>query len=136
TPVPAAAADRTSGLAPLAVTFSSAGTADADGDPLRYAWDFDADGTVDSTQPNPTYTYRQNGVFDATLNVTDSTGRSASASVRVIVGNQTPVVSFVTPVQGQPFAFGQTVTYQVSVTDDTPVDCARVSVTYVLGHEE
>ena len=136
TPIPVVAATPTSGLAPLTVTFSSAGTRDPDGDPLRYAWDFDANGTVDSTQRNPTFTYRRDGVFNATLNVTDRTGRAASASVRVVVGNATPVVSFVTPVEGQPFEFGQQVTYQVTVTDDTPVDCARVTVTYILGHEE
>jgi cytochrome c len=136
TPIPAVAATPTTGLAPLTVAFSSAGTRDPDGDALRYAWDFNADGTVDSRQRNPVFTYRRDGVFDATLNVTDRTGRSASASVRIIVGNAAPVVSFVTPVEGQPFAFGQQVTYQVSVTDDTPVDCSRVTVTFILGHEE
>ena len=28
-----------------------------------------------------------------------------------------------------------TVTYKVKVTDDTPVDCTKVTVAYVLGHE-
>jgi cytochrome c len=78
TPIPQVAAEPTTGLAPLKVTFSSAGTSDPDGDPITYAWDFDMDGTVDSTEPNPTFTYEQNGVFDATLKVTDSTGRSAA----------------------------------------------------------
>ena len=62
------------GLAPLTVTFSSEGTSDADGDALEYAWDFDADGTVDSTERNPVHTYSTNGVFQPTLKVTDSTG--------------------------------------------------------------
>jgi PKD repeat protein len=85
TPVPQVTADVTAGLAPLTVNFSSAGTADADGDPIAYAWDFDADGVVDSTAPNGSYTYTENGVYDATLRVTDSTGRSAAASVVIIV---------------------------------------------------
>jgi hypothetical protein len=137
TPVPQVAADVTVGLAPLTVHFSSAGTSDPDGDPIAYAWDFNADGVVDSTDPNPTYTYTGNGVFDATLRVTDSTGRSAAASVAIIVGNAAPVVELTTsPAPGEPFAFGQTVTYQVTVTDDTPVDCSTVSVAYVLGHEQ
>lgn len=28
-----------------------------------------------------------------------------------------------------------TVTYEVTVSDDQPVDCSRVTVTYVLGHD-
>ena len=77
TPEPKVAASVTNGTNPLTVQFSSAGTTDADGDALSYAWDFDADGTVDSTEANPTHTFTANAVFDATLKVTDSTGRSA-----------------------------------------------------------
>jgi hypothetical protein len=36
---------------------------------------------------------------------------------------------------GEPFQFGQQVTWTVTVVDDTPVDCADVKVAYVLGHE-
>ncbi len=124
------------GLAPLTVAFSSAGTTDPDGDRLSYAWDFDADGVVDSRARNPTFTYTENGVFDATLRVTDATGRTAAASVPVIVGNIAPTVELTTsPAPGEPFAFGQTVTFEVTVTDDTPLDCRKVTVTYVLGHD-
>ena len=35
----------------LTVTFSIESTADPDGDQLRYAWDFAADGRVDSSPP-------------------------------------------------------------------------------------
>jgi cytochrome c len=137
-PIPKVAADRTSAPAPpLTVNFSSAGTSDPDGDPLTYAWDFDADGSVDSTAENPTFTYTQRGIYDATLKVTDSTGRSAAASVRIIVGNQAPVVNLDTePDPGEPFQFGQAVTYTVTVTDDQPVDCSRVTVAYILGHDD
>jgi cytochrome c len=45
------------------------------------------------------------------------------------------VVAFVTPTAGQPFSFGDTVQYEVRVTDDQPVDCSRVQVTYILGHD-
>ena len=95
------------------------------------------DGTVDSTEPNPTFTYEENGVFDATLNVTDSTGRRAAASVVIIIGNTAPVVELTTsPAPGEPFQFGQQVTFTVTVTDDSPVDCSTVTVCYILGHEE
>ncbi|MGH3356694.1 MAG: PQQ-dependent sugar dehydrogenase [Nocardioidaceae bacterium] len=136
-PEPQVSAEPTSGLSPLTVAFSSEGTRDQDGDRLRYAWDFDADGTVDSRQQNPSWTYTENGVYDATLQVTDVPGgRSVSSSVEVVVGNQAPVVQLVQPVEGQQFAFGDTVDFQVQVTDDQPVDCARVSVTYILGHDQ
>ncbi|MBG0562946.1 PQQ-dependent sugar dehydrogenase [Actinoplanes aureus] len=136
TPIVKAAATPTSGQAPLTVTFSSAGTVDPDGDPLRYAWDFDADGRVDSREPNPTYTFTANGNYRPTLKVTDSTGRSASAEVILPVGTLAPVVTFVTPVEDQPFEFGDTVTYEVQVTDDAPINCAAVTVSYILGHDE
>ncbi|MEV1145171.1 PQQ-dependent sugar dehydrogenase [Micromonospora sp. NPDC049799] len=135
TPVPQVSATPTAGLAPLTVAFSSDGTTDYDGDRLRYAWDFDNDGTVDSRAANPTFTYRENGLYHATLQVSDPRGLSASASVRVVVGNAAPVVELVRPGDGQAFSFGDRVEFEVRVTDDQPVDCSRVSVTYVLGHD-
>ena len=58
--------------------FSSEGSRDADpGDSITFAWDFDGNGTVDSTDPNPTLTStRANGVYTARLTVTDSTGKT------------------------------------------------------------
>ena len=69
-------ADTTNGLAPLTVNFTSAVTATPRDQRLRYAWDFNADGGSTRTAPNPTYTFTENGVFDATLKVTDRTGRA------------------------------------------------------------
>ena len=136
TPIPVVAADREAGLAPMTVQFSSAGTADPDGDTLRYAWDFDADGRVDSRVQNPSFTYTENGDYEATLNVTDSTGRRAAASVRVVVGNAIPVVTLTAEPEGGTFQFGDAVTFSVSVEDDAPIDCDNVVVSYILGHDE
>ncbi|GAA1811342.1 PKD domain-containing protein [Planosporangium flavigriseum] len=135
TPEPHVSATPTNGLAPLTVTFSSGGTTDADGDRLRYEWYLDNDNKVDSRDANPTFTFRQNGLYSATLKVTDRNGRSASASVRIVVGNAQPVVKLVKPVAGQAFKFGDAVQFEVQATDDQPVDCAKVSVTYILGHD-
>ncbi|WP_327107492.1 PQQ-dependent sugar dehydrogenase [Nonomuraea glycinis] len=135
-PIPAAAASVTAGLAPLTVQFTSDGTTDPDGDRLQYAWDFNADGRVDSRRAEASYTFKENGLFNATLKVTDSRGRSAATSVRIVIGNAPPVVELVRPATGDPFAFGDLVQFEVRVTDDQPVDCSRVTVDYILGHDE
>ena len=137
TPVVQVSATPTAATAPpLLVRFSSAGTQDPDGDTIAFAWDFDANGTVDSRVANPTHTYTQRGIFEATLRVTDSSGRSASASVRIVIGNQAPVVNLTVTDPTPPFDFGDTVGFTVQITDDQPVDCARVTVAYILGHDQ
>ncbi len=136
TPIVQVAATPTSATAPpLTVQFSSAGTHDPDGDQIAYMWDFDANGTVDSTAPNPSFTYTTRGIFEATLRVVDSTGRSASNSVRIVIGNQAPVVNLTVVSNSPPFDFSDSVHYTVTITDDQAVDCSRVSVQSILGHD-
>lgn len=135
-PIAEAAADKTSGTAPLKVRFSSAGTADGDDDdPLTYAWDFGDGGT--STAANPTYTYKKNGTYTATLTAEDPTGRTGSASVHVTVGNTAPTVELVLPEDGQLFEFGDSVPFKVNVSDpeDGTIDCTEVEVKFTLGHD-
>ncbi|MDQ1024842.1 glucose/arabinose dehydrogenase/PKD repeat protein [Streptomyces umbrinus] len=135
-PVAQAAADRTSGQAKLKVKFSSAGTTDADGDALTYSWDFGDGGK--STAANPTYTYKRNGTYTATLTAKDATGRTGSASVRIVVGNTAPKVTLELPEDGQLFSFGDAVPFKVKVTDaedGRSIDCAKVKVSFVLGHD-
>ncbi|MEU4682580.1 PQQ-dependent sugar dehydrogenase [Streptomyces xinghaiensis] len=134
-PVAEAAADRTSGQAPLKVKFSAEGTKDADGDELTYHWDF-GDGAT-SEYADPTHTYRENGTYTATVTATDPSGRSGSASVHLTVGNTAPTVTLELPGDGQLFTFGDEIPFKVTVTDpeDGEIDCSKVEVTYVLGHD-
>ena len=134
-PIAEAAADRTSGKAPMKVAFTSAGTADADGDTLTYRWDF-GDGHT-STAPNPTHRYTRNGTYTATVTAKDPSGRSGSASVHLTVGNTAPKVTLQLPGDGQLFTFGDEVPFKVKVTDpeDGKIDCTKVKVTHVLGHD-
>lgn len=77
-----------SGLAPLTVNFSSAGSVDPDGiGGLSYDWDFGVPGEVTdvSNLPNPSYTYSEAGTYTASLAVYDSTGLSGSAFVVITV---------------------------------------------------
>ncbi|MGI5185979.1 carbohydrate-binding protein [Dactylosporangium sp. CA-152071] len=134
-PVAVAAANPTSGPAPLTVNFSSAGSNDPEGQALTYSWAF-GDGTT-STAANPTKTYATAGTYTATLTVRDPQGATGSASVRVSAGNTAPVVRIVAPANGSLVSFGDTVPYQITVTDpeDGTVDCGRVRMTYILGHD-
>ena len=136
-PVVSLSATPTSGPGPLVVDFDATAT-DADpGDALSYAWDFDGNGTTDSTEEDPTHTYSTTGVFVAKLTVTDSNGLTGSANTTITVGNTAPTVTVNTPVEGGLFAFGNNIPYTVTVTDaeDGAINCANVQVTFVLGHD-
>ncbi|MEW2258394.1 PQQ-dependent sugar dehydrogenase [Streptomyces sp. NPDC047869] len=135
-PVAQAAADRTSGQAPLKVAFSSAGSSDQDGDALTYSWDF-GDGAT-SSAADPTHKYKKNGTYTATVTAKDTTGRTGSASVQVVVGNTAPKVTLELPQDGQLFSFGDAVPFKVKVTDPEDgkaVDCSKVTVNFILGHD-
>jgi PKD repeat protein len=132
-------ASPTSGQSPLPVSFSSDGSNDADpGDSIRFAWDFDGNGSTDSIEPNPTFTYQANGVYVAKLTVTDSSGRTATANTTITVGNTAPAVTLTPPVDGGFFSWGDRIPWSVTVTDpeEAAIDCARVTVSFALGHDE
>jgi glucose/arabinose dehydrogenase/PKD repeat protein len=135
-PTAVANADKRSGQAPLTVQFSSAGSSDPEGGALTYRWDF-GDGTS-STAANPSKTFTANGVYDAKLTVTDPQGATGSANVQIGVGNTAPTVRINAPGDGQVFSFGDTISYSVTVTDpeDPGIDCSKVKMTYVLGHDQ
>ncbi|MGH3475898.1 MAG: ThuA domain-containing protein [Nocardioidaceae bacterium] len=138
-PIPVLSASPTSGPAPLTVQFSSNGSRDPDpGDSIRFEWDLNGDGTIDSIDPDPQFTYTTPGQYTARLTVYDSSGKSAYANTTITVGNTAPTVTIDAPVDGGLFAFGESVPFSVTVTDpeDGVVDCDRVEVTFVLGHDE
>ncbi|WP_067508375.1 PQQ-dependent sugar dehydrogenase [Actinoplanes sp. TFC3] len=134
-PTATAAANPPSGPAPLTVAFSSAGSADPEGSALGYAWDF-GDGTT-SSQANPAKTYSSNGTYTATLTVTDAEGLTGTASVTITVGNTAPTVTINAPRNGTLFSYGDTIPFDITVTDpeDSSIDCSAVTMTYVLGHD-
>ncbi|MGP3966651.1 PQQ-dependent sugar dehydrogenase [Streptomyces sp. 6N223] len=134
-PVAEASAEPTSGPAPLEVAFSSEGSSDPDGDALTYSWEFgDGEG---STKANPTHTYTEAGEYTATLTVEDTTGRIATASAHITVGNTAPTVTLELPADGQIVDFGDAVPYEITVTDpeDSEIDCSNVTLSFILGHD-
>ena len=121
---------------PLTVQFSSEGTTDPDGDEISYEWRLQGKRKVDSTDPNPEFTYKKEGVYLATLKVTDEHGRSASNHVRIVVGNQEPIVEFVAPQGDQEFSWGDAVDYEVAIQDEEEIDCSQVLVHHLVGHDQ
>jgi PKD repeat protein len=73
-PSAAFTASPTSGVAPLTVQFDDTSTGTVD----SRAWDFQNDGTVDSTAPSPTFTYTSSGTFTAKLTVTNAFGSTST----------------------------------------------------------
>jgi cytochrome c len=137
-PTAVATATPDSGQAPLQVRLDGARSTDPEREQLTYAWDFTGDGTVDSTEPAPSHTYADNGVYNARLTVTDPHGKTGTTTVPITVGNTRPVVDFRLPPNGGFFNFGDTISWDVSVTDaeDSQIADADIVIQPALGHDD
>ncbi|WP_234736615.1 PQQ-dependent sugar dehydrogenase [Tellurirhabdus bombi] len=117
-PIAQLSAKDTIGLAPLKVAFTNTSYDFDKTDKLRYEWRFEG-GKVGSTEANPTYTFRKNGVYKVSLKVIDPDGKSASSFVTVRVGNTMPQVAIKTPNNSSFFAAESgSLKYAVSVKDN------------------
>jgi len=75
-------ADSNNGHTPLVVNFSDLSS----GNPISWEWDFENDGTIDSYEQNPTYSYTDAGVYSVSLTVNDlSTTSSITMNDLIIV---------------------------------------------------
>jgi PKD repeat protein/methionine-rich copper-binding protein CopC len=83
-----------SGVVPLTVAFKDLST----GSPTGWAWDFDSNGTIDSTAQNPTYSYTTAGPKTVTLTVTGSTGSDSEVKPGVVIVDPVPTSSPSDPV--------------------------------------
>ncbi|MCB9370070.1 PKD domain-containing protein [Candidatus Woesearchaeota archaeon] len=84
-----------SGLAPLNVNFT-AKVQDEDSDELTCTLDFGDGDKIKETNCAVTYytahTYKQNGIYTATLTVTDELGAEKSKSLEIVVGEVSPII--------------------------------------------
>ncbi|MDX1910381.1 MAG: ThuA domain-containing protein [Saprospiraceae bacterium] len=129
-PVAKIAADKIAGAHPATVVFSLSASHDDDRDPLRIELDF-GDGEQWEGQkkypvflhqsPAPltvSHTYRQAGLYEAILRVTDPGGGVSSDRVRIQVGNEPPAVQWdLGPHSRSFYVPGETLGYQLLVND-------------------
>jgi uncharacterized delta-60 repeat protein len=80
-PVADFVATPTGGNPPLTVQFTDAST----GNVTSWAWDFDNNGTVDSTEQNPSYTYNNPGGYVVKLTVTGPEGSDEEVKLNYII---------------------------------------------------
>ncbi len=90
-------------VAGMPISFDGTYSFDFDGIIVSYAWDFDGDGIIDSTDPIVQYTFQQPGTFDIALTVVDDTGNEDTIIYPVTVLGEAridPSASFQSPVAG------------------------------------
>ncbi|MCB9459845.1 MAG: PKD domain-containing protein [Anaerolineaceae bacterium] len=89
-PTAAFNATPTTGLAPLEVAFQNQSFGDVTG----YEWDFDGDGSVDSTDTSPTFTYQGAGQFVASLKAIGPGGENTVSTTITVEEPSPPVADF------------------------------------------
>ncbi|MBC7744617.1 MAG: PQQ-dependent sugar dehydrogenase, partial [Flavobacterium sp.] len=129
TPIAKIQTNDTIGIVPYKVAFKSA-SMDFDEDQLSYEWRMEGN-EVTSTEANPNYTFKKNGLHTVMLKVTDGAGKSSMDTVKIEVGNTLPKVVIQTNNNSSFFfANKSALQYNVAVNDDEDkvVDPKRLKV--------
>ncbi len=82
---PAASSGVVKGPFPLTVEFDGTDSFDENDDIIEYQWDFTNDGEIDRTADSATYTYNEEGTYEARLVTLDSTGLQSEALIEIKV---------------------------------------------------
>ena len=131
------AANKLGGSAPLTLNLTAKGTADADGDPLTYAWTVSSKNgfTKHISAQDANLTLIKPGVYKATLTANDGKGGIASQSIDITVGNEAPVLSVELPggnksffTANKPFRYDINVRDKEDGTLGKGIDPERVAV--------
>ncbi len=133
-PVAAIVASTTSGPAPLSVMLDGSLSSDADpGDSITFAWDLDGDGELDdSTSTAPTWLFEEPGDHVVTLQVTDSNGASATATVVIHAENTPPEATILQPAADLAWKVGDTIAFAATATDAQDEEVPESAYHWVL----
>lgn len=130
-PVARILADKTIGGLPLTVHFSADSSYDFDGDQLQYKWTFSQNDASNKTK-NPTFTFKKPGIYLVTLTVKDPSGNTGTASQKIQVGNELPVLNCKLE-RNQTFYWdNQPIQYQITATDkeDGVIGANRLKISF------
>lgn len=120
-PIAAIRVDKTSGNAPLEVSFDASNSYDPDGHVVSYKWEF-GDGSTGSAK-KVDHTYKKPGVYEVTLTVIDDGGSKDSDKLKIRVKvapkpNKDPVAKIRSPNDGAEFKVNQSITFDGSASYD------------------
>lgn len=143
-PTAIAEADPSSGVLPLTVNFNANQSFDPDiSDTLTYEWDFDGDGTFDTTGITAVNTYTTLGNFNVQLKVTDNQGLFSFSNLTITAGNNAPSVTLQYPENGGFFIWGEEIDFNAGVSDvedgsitNGTINCDEVIGIPSIGHDD
>lgn len=132
-----AAPDR--GASPLVVQFTDTSISPVAAGVTAWAWDFDNNGTIDSTLRNPTFTYNGCGDFTVALRVTDATGQQTVTRPAAVRTDEFTVAFTVQPLGGNQFQLTATSSLPASawswdVDADGTIESTQASPVLALGN--
>ncbi|SDG20511.1 ThuA domain-containing protein [Chitinophaga filiformis] len=119
-PVIQMSTDKTGGAMPLHIKLSGNGTADPDGDTLKYTWKIASKNGFAQTMTgiDADITFSKPGLYKASLTVSDNKGGIATQSIELTAGNEAPDVRFdIGRINRSFYVAGKAYKYKVDVKD-------------------
>ncbi len=116
-PVARIHAEPTVGKEPLEVRLSAEGSRDPESEALAYTWTLHPGGKPLGDQDEIQIRLAEPGNYVASLQVQDSSGASTTSTLPIVVGNSRPRVEFRSPLDGDFYTPGETLSYELLIND-------------------
>ena len=117
-PTAAFTADVTTGTAPLTVNFTDQSTGDGI---TAWTWDFENDGTVDSIEQSPSFTYDTAGTYTVNLTVTNTGGSDSEVKTDFITVSEAALLPVLNTNSGLRYATIQAAVIAATAGDEIVV---------------